>query len=101
MIDSFFTYVNQLSALFFLACFVVSWFKHSGEPNSLRLESLLTGSLAAATIPTGLALILCAVNPAFVSRLEGINVNLSVAGVVLVFMAIRAIQSGWQGSPDA
>ena len=101
MIDFFFTYVNQLSVFFFVACFLVSWSKHSGGANSLRLESLLTGALAAATIPTGLALIFCAVNPAFVSRLEGINVNLSVAGVVLVFMAVRAVQSGWQGNTDA
>ena len=100
MIDFFFTYVNQLSVFFFLACFLVSWFKHSDRSNSLRLELLLTSALAAATIPTGIALILCAVNPEFVSRLEGINVNLSVAGVVLVFMAVRAIQTGWQGGTD-
>ncbi|MDP3482458.1 MAG: hypothetical protein Q8S05_04000 [Sulfuricella sp.] len=101
MIDFFFTYINQLSVVFFICCFLVSWFKHSDGAGNPRLEHLLTGALAAATIPTGLALILCAINPAFVSRLEGINVNLSVAGVVLVFMATRTVQNGWRGDPSA
>ncbi len=101
MTDFFFTYINQLSVVFFIGCFLTSWFKRSDGNNSPRLESLLTSALAAATIPTGLALILCAINPAFVSRLEGINVNLSVAGVVLVFMAVKTVQDGWKGTPSA
>lgn len=94
-IDSFFKYNNQLAVVSFLGCFLASWIRTTNCGTSPRLESLLTGSLAAATIPTGFALILCAMNPTFVSRLEGININLSVAGVVLVFMAVKTVQDGW------
>lgn len=101
MIDFFFKYINQLSVVFFIFCFIALWLKHSDGANSPRLEPLLTVALAAATVPTGLALILCAINPMFVSRLEGINVNLSVAGIVLVFMAVKTVQGGWRSDPGA
>lgn len=101
MIDFFFTYNNQLSVAFFICCFIAFWIKHSKVSDKPRLEFLLNGALAAATIPTGLALIFCAINPTYVSRLEGINVNLSVAGVVLVFMAVRSVQNSWQVDRNA
>lgn len=94
MIDLFFRYNNQLAVVCFILCFLSIWIKRSRSSPSPRLEVLLNGALAAATIPTGFALILCAIEPSYVSRLEGINVNLSVAGVVLVFIAIRGIFSG-------
>lgn len=94
MIDLFFISINQLSVAFFVLCFIALWYKRSDS----ALEYLLNPPLTAATIPTGIALVLCAINPDYVSRLEGININLSVAGIVLVFMAARTITSGWKGN---
>lgn len=100
MIDFLFTYNNQMSVVFFIITFIALWFKLANGSNLPRLEQLLNGALAAATIPTGLALIFCALDPSYVLRLEGINVNLSVAGVVLVFMAVRTVQFGWRSEEN-
>ncbi|MFC3468823.1 hypothetical protein ACFOHT_02975 [Massilia oculi] len=91
LIELFFKYNNQLAVILFILCFLIIWIKNLSSSASPRLEALLNGALAGATIPTGFALIFCAIDPSYVSRLEGINVNLSVAGVVLVFIAIRGI----------
>jgi hypothetical protein len=55
------------------------------------LESHLAKAGAAGSIPTALLLIYGAVDPAVVSRLEGLNVWIAAAGLSLLYISAKAI----------
>ena len=57
------------------------------------LEFVITRSIAGSAIPTGLALILCSFKPGQLSHLEGANLNIAVAGIMLLYISIKAIFS--------
>jgi hypothetical protein len=49
--------------------------------------------LSASLIPTGVWLLLCAFDPTLLSEVSGLNLYLAVAGVALIFVAVRGIIS--------
>lgn len=59
----------------------------------VNLVRVLMVMLSASLIPTGVWLLLCAFDPTLLSEVSGLNLYLAVAGVALIFIAIRGIIS--------
>lgn len=96
MIQSYFTYLNQISVFFLLSTFIILWIRsYYFSEYEVDLENLIGNSLASATIPTGLALIMCAFDSSLVNLLQGLHIHLSVAGAALMYVSIRAIAKTW------
>jgi hypothetical protein len=94
MINLFFDHVNEISVSFLLIISVFHIIRSFLKDETMTLDKLLTPAMAAATIPTGIALIICAFSPSNVSKLESINVHLAIAGIALIFLAIHTIKQG-------
>jgi hypothetical protein len=94
MINIFFDHVNEISVSFLLIISVFHIIRSFLKDETMTLDKLLTPAMAAATIPTGIALIICAFSPSNVSKLESINVHLAIAGIALIFLAIHTIKQG-------
>jgi hypothetical protein len=95
MIKIFFSYINQVSVVFLLLTFIIIWIRKLFSKAHYDLETLLSSAFTAATIPTGIALVLCAFDKTLVTHLQDINVHLSVAGAVLLFIALRTVSKEW------
>lgn len=94
MIDLFFNYINEVSVSFLLLVSVFHAVRSMFNKEPMSLDKLLTPAMAAATIPTGMALIICAFSPSNVSKLESINVHLAIAGIALIFLTVHTIKQG-------
>lgn len=94
MIDLFFNHINEISVSFLLLISVFHVGRSVLKKEPMSLDKLLTPAMAAATIPTGMALIICAFSPSNVSKLESINVHLAIAGIALIFLAVHTIKQG-------
>ncbi len=53
------------------------------------LESLVTTALTAGSIPVGFILVICGINFDFIKQFEGINLYLTLAGICVLFIAVR------------
>src|SRR5947207_3021413 len=53
----------------------------------LRLEDLLSRSLAAGALPTGLVLIYCGFDPTLMGSLTGLNLHIAAAGLSLLYLS--------------
>lgn len=55
------------------------------------LEVILSKGFAASAIPTGFALLWCAINPDDLQLMSGFNIHIAIAGCVLIFLSIKGI----------
>lgn len=94
MIESFFLYFNQVSVSCLVITFFVIWV-HKKRIGNVDLETVIGTSLAAATFPTSIALVICAFDKNHVTKLQDLSLNLAIAGVVLLFVAWRTIEKDW------
>jgi hypothetical protein len=77
--------------LFMVGCFVLfalglSIFKVWTKAE-IHLDQLVNRSLAASAIPSGIAMIACALDPPLAQRITGVNLSFAVAGVSLLWVA--------------
>ncbi|EKF9795925.1 hypothetical protein ACI1G1_000316 [Vibrio cholerae] len=89
----FFSNLNSITLLILILAFLASWY-FQRKNASIGLESHILNASAAATIPTGVALIFCAFNLELVKSLEGFNINLCIAGLVVFFTAVKSTIKG-------
>lgn len=88
MIDLYFQHFTNLSILLFLTVGTLVAFR----AKSPSLDIVLPPGLSSATIPTGLALILCAFSPNYVEKLSDFSLYVAVAGFVLILFAYNSIK---------
>jgi hypothetical protein len=84
-------YINAFSVGAAIVAFagILIW-NHARKRHS-RLDAVLTRVLAASAIPTGITLLVCAFNPSLIAQLQGLNVHIAVAGMALLFIAVRTV----------
>jgi hypothetical protein len=94
MISWFLSAINELS----VACLVIASFifvvVRKIDNKKISLEQMLAPALAAGTLPTGVALIVCAFIPNYANKLESLGINLAVAGLALIFLAFHEMAKG-------
>jgi|SRR5690554_7279304 len=100
MFDLFFQWINGISVAFMLGFSLIVLVIRLFRKQEVGLHQLLSPALSAATIPTGLALIVCAFEPHYVSRLESFNIHLSIAGIALLYVAVATIMTGLSTDRD-
>ncbi len=81
----------QISVIFGLLFFIIILIRLLVKREEVKLEKLLTGAFSGSTIPTGLALLLCAFDPSLIQHLEGLHIYIAVAGLALIFVAIKSL----------
>lgn len=94
MTNLFFDHINEISVALLLLTSGLHIILSLVNNKAITLDKLLTPAMAAATIPTGMALIICAFSPSNVTKLESINVHLAIAGIALIFLAAHTIKQG-------
>lgn len=65
----------------------------AGDRKNARLADLIVRSMAAAGIPTAVALIWCAYNPSDLHRLSDHQIYIAVAGLCLLYCSILSMVS--------
>lgn len=93
--EFFFSHLNQFSVGFFLFFFIVISVRKRLLGQTNNLESIIGNSLSFAAVPTAIALILCAFNEELINKISGLNLHLSVSGMVLLAIAFRVIENDW------
>lgn len=93
MIDLFFLKINAISVVCILVTTIFVSLIRLSKGLSVGLDDVMSPALASATVPTGISLIICAFNPSYIPKLEQMNMYLSVAGVVVIFLAFSAVKN--------
>ncbi|WP_409593759.1 hypothetical protein [Vibrio owensii] len=85
--------MNITAALF--AIVAVFRYLYICKQNNLhaKLEILISHALAASSIPTGFLLVAASVYPNIIKSIDGLNLYFSVAGMSLIYIAIRQIKA--------
>lgn len=94
MIDWFLSSINEFSVAFLVVSSLVFVLVRKIKKKKIAFEHMLSPALAAATLPTGIALIVCAFSPNHANKLESLGINLAVAGLALLFLAFHEITKG-------
>jgi MFS family permease len=96
---------TQLSILMLVTTFIYLFFvallENSDNEKSDFAEGivtrLLTGSLVASSIPTGISLVLCAfTDMKYIKYLSGIEISIGFIGIALMFIAVLYIKKSSQ-----
>lgn len=61
------------------------------QPGDHKLEKLIVKLLAGSSVPTGILLLGCAFNEAWIPKLNDLGTYLAAAGVALLFISIKEI----------
>ena len=93
MLELFFKYLNEVSVSLMLVFILVYICRCLVDHRTVSLEGMLMPAMSAASLPAGVALIICAFSPSYVSKLESINVYLAMAGIALLYFAIQSVSS--------
>lgn len=96
----YFEIINQLSVGLASVAFICLWARQlilvrNGKINELNFSSLASGSLSVATVPTGIALVLCAFDTSLLPRLSDLHLHIWVAGAAIFFLGITSFISEW------
>jgi len=84
-------WTSQASVLF--AVVAAIWIVIRSRRRSIKLEDLLSGSLAAAMLPTGVVLICCGFDPSMLTSLTGSNIHITTAGLALLYLSLVKLKS--------
>ena len=93
IIAGFFSSLNSITIIAGMLSGLMAFFITPAEGQKRSLEFVVNQVLAGAAVPTGVALLICAFKPELLSKLEGANINVAVAGIVLMFISVRSIFS--------
>ncbi len=93
MLELFFNYLNEISVSLMLLVILVYIYRCWLDDRSVSLEEMLVPAMSAASVPAGVALIICAFSPSYVSKLQSINIYLAMAGIALLYFAVQSIRS--------
>ena len=88
-------YINQLTVLSGLAAALVIAVRCARSGQALELKTVVAALFAGSTVPTGFALFACAIDPSLIQLLAGLNVHISVAGIVLLFTGYESLRQIW------
>ncbi len=94
MLDSIAKHLDAITVVSGTAVFLSIWLRNALSRQRSQLDDLISRSLAGSAIPTGLILLLCAFKPDLLLSLEGLNMYIAAAGLVLIFVSCRAIFEG-------
>ena len=89
-------HLNQLTAMFGVITFFILWVRRFVQKKELDLEGLLGATLAASSVPTSFVLLFCAFKPSIIQHLEGVNIHIAVAGLILLFLSYRTFYKEWK-----
>lgn len=100
MIGKYFEVINQLSVGLASFAFMCLWARQvilikESKMEKLEFGSLASGSLSVATLPTGIALILCAFDTSLLPKLSDLHLHIWIAGAAIFFLGITAFISEW------
>src|SRR4051794_22001708 len=79
--------LHRISVLFGLVAFVGYWVKDIRASRRPSLEELIAKVFAASAMPTAVVLLTCAVEPQIIQSLQGLNVYIAAAALVLLFVS--------------
>jgi hypothetical protein len=79
--------LHRISVAFGLIAFVGYWVKDIRASRKPSLEELITRVFAASAIPTAVVLLTCAVEPKIIQSLQGLNIYIAAAALVLLFVS--------------
>jgi hypothetical protein len=100
LINSYFAVLPQAAVaaglLGFLLVIVLAWLGR----RTLALDNAVHCALAASAVPPGVALMLCAFDPAFLARMSDIGVYLAVAAAVLIWVSLKVVFHSSRGHRD-
>jgi uncharacterized membrane protein len=94
MIDWFLSSINELSVAFLVIASLMFTIVRKIKKKKIAFEQMLAPALAAGTLPTGIALIVCAFSPNYANKLESLGMHLAVAGLALLFLAFHEMAKG-------
>ena len=86
-------HVDEISVGLGVFAFVVFIVRGKLRKREMRLEYLLLQVFAASTIPTGIALLFCAFEPALIAQLGGLNIHIAAAGLALLYLSFKSMFS--------
>lgn len=88
-------YVTNATILTVIVTFVVTIIVNFIGKKENRLDDLLVRGLSGSAIPTGIVLLFCAFKPSLIESLQGLNVHIAAAGMVLLFVSIKTVFAGY------
>ncbi|WP_123947495.1 hypothetical protein [Flavobacterium reichenbachii] len=91
LITNLLTYLNALTVGCFIIFAIISLFLQVPAGRSRDLEYIINKGLAGSALPTGLALLGCAFKPELLTLLDGVSLNVAVAGITLLFISYKAV----------
>ena len=96
-LDIFFVHFGTITVGIMLIIFMALWIKsHFFSEYETDLESIVASAMASATLPTSLALMICAFDPSKIPLLSDLHVFLALAGAILAFVSVRSIGKAWK-----
>jgi len=91
MIDYYMEVTNELSVTLAIVTFFGLLIFGYFAKKEITLEQALTNALASAMMPTGFALIFCSFDIEKINQIEGLSLQISVAGLALLYISAKSI----------
>jgi hypothetical protein len=82
---------KDLPPAFIIAAFFYLVTQQYRFNNRVNLEELVVRALSISAIPTAVVLLVCAFKPDLLSQLSGFNIHIAVAGLVLLYISVKAL----------
>lgn len=79
--------LHKISVAFGFLAFAGYWIRDIKAARRSSLEDLIGRVFAASALPTAIVLLACAVDPKIIQSLQGLNVYIAAAGLVLFFVS--------------
>ena len=91
ILSQFLSHLSAITVVFAILFAGISLFLSPAAGQKKDLEFILNKALAGSSVPTGIALLLCAFSPDLLIKLDGASLNVAVAGITLLFISIKSI----------